>query len=162
MPATTHTPHLHNDADRFFNEVALEAGISFDEAREAADAVIEALAKRLSADRLTQLLGQLSHELREELQPAVPANEPADLPAAAEGQAAETAEETTAAGPASLLEFEDIRIERLEQATQAAIDALHALVEDLEELPSEEPHPERITKAARHAHQVLLEAWRRD
>ncbi|WP_037070187.1 DUF2267 domain-containing protein [Pseudonocardia acaciae] len=50
------------------------------------------------------------------------------------------------------------RLESVEHATQAALEALGTLVRGLEELPADEPRPERISTAARRAHAVLLEA----
>jgi hypothetical protein len=48
------------------------------------------------------------------------------------------------------------RIDLVEQKLDTVLEAMRALIRGLEELPSDEPHPERVTAAARRAHQILL------
>lgn len=126
------------DAEQFFITVAQDARLSADEAKQAIPAVTAALALRCSPGQLDHLFAQLPGQLRDLLAPATTPNQ----------------------SVAEAKPGHDERIEHLEHATQAALDALRSLVEGLEELPTEEPQPHRITAAAHHAHQILLEASR--
>ncbi|BFV55388.1 hypothetical protein KCMC57_up04920 [Kitasatospora sp. CMC57] len=48
------------------------------------------------------------------------------------------------------------RVELLEARVQALGQAIHALIQGLEEIPDQEPDPERPARAARLAHELLL------
>ncbi|MEU9045699.1 MULTISPECIES: hypothetical protein [unclassified Kitasatospora] len=48
------------------------------------------------------------------------------------------------------------RVELLEAQVQALGQAIRALIQGLEEIPDQEPDPERPARAARLAHELLL------
>ncbi|MGW2250947.1 hypothetical protein ACWCXH_12180 [Kitasatospora sp. NPDC001660] len=48
------------------------------------------------------------------------------------------------------------RVELLEAQVQALGQAIRALIQGLEDIPDQEPDPERPARAARHAHELLL------
>lgn len=128
------------DAEQFLIAVVKEAKVSPAEARKAIAAVTVALAGCCSPGQLDHLLVQLPGPLRELLDPAGagPAVAPAELPAAVRW-----------------LEVDE-RIGRVEREVGATVEALRALLHGFEERPSEETRPERLSAAARHAHQILL------
>ena len=130
------------DADEFCTRIARDTGISLGEARDAAPAVTAALALRCSPGQVDHLLAQLPTGLRTLLTP-VGEVEPSDI--AADVRAAVV----PARGPAR-------RIDEVEQQLDTLVDAVRALVRGLEELPVDEPRPERVAAAARRAHQILL------
>ncbi|GAA2243986.1 MULTISPECIES: hypothetical protein [Kitasatospora] len=70
-----------------------------------------------------------------------------------------TTQQTPAAGPhppGRDLESAVERLETLEARVQALGQAIRALIQGLEEIPDQEPDPERPARAARQAHELLL------
>lgn len=124
------------DADQFLAAIAQEATISLADARHAAAVVTAALQQRCSPGQIDHLLAQLPGPLRDLLAP--PGRQTVtDVPGKPPGSDA-------------------ARLERIEQNVEIIADALSALLHGLQEHPSEELRPERITLAVHRAHQVLL------
>lgn len=131
------------DAEQLVLTVAQEANLSLADARTAIPSVTEALAQRCAPGQLDHLFAQLPAPIRALLRPSTPT------------AAAPTARTTRQPAPAA-------RLDHIEHSTQAAVEALGALVRGLEELPADEQHPQRISTAARRAHEILLEAAARE
>ncbi len=143
----SHVP-VKYDADQFLLTIAQEARISLDEARRFAPAVTAALIRRCSPGQIEHVLSQLPAPLRQLLTPGGQA-EPSGATARDACAAAAPEGSPQSDGDAD-------RIDLVEQKLDTVLEAMRALIRGLEELPSDEPHPERVTAAARRAHQILL------
>jgi uncharacterized protein (DUF2267 family) len=148
MPS--HVP-VKYDADQFLLTLAQDARISLDEARRAAPAVTAALVRRCSPGQIDHVLAQLPAPLRQLLAPAAQAQ-----PSEATAKETRAAAAPTEGPPLSRSNRQADRFDDVEQKLDTVLDAVRTLIRGLEEHPSEEPHPERVTAAARRAHQILL------
>ena len=134
-------------ADQFLLMIAQDARISLDEARRLAPAVTAALIRRCSPGQIEHVLFQLPAPLQQLLTPVGQA-EPSGA----------TARDARAAASEGSPQSDSVadRIELVEQKLDTVLEAVRTLIRGLEELPSDEPHPQRVTSAAHRAHQILL------
>jgi uncharacterized protein (DUF2267 family) len=139
--------------EEYQQRFAYEARIPLGDVPHTARTVAAALNRHLSPGHLDTVLAQLPHGLRDMMDPA--------QAEAATGspQAADTAPAggTPQAGAASA-ESVDERLARLDATVEVLVDALRTLTSGLEDVPTEEVSPDRGTRAARLAHEILLTA----
>jgi uncharacterized protein (DUF2267 family) len=138
------------DAEQFLVTVAQEARISIADARHAAAAVTAALHQRCSPGQLDHLLAQLPGHIRELLTSG------AGAPVSERPGAAGVSHVAEAQRPDEAQGLDDARLARMERDIATIADAFRALLRGLEEHPSDEPQPQRLTEAAHRAHQMLL------
>jgi uncharacterized protein (DUF2267 family) len=143
------------DAEQLLTSVAQDVGGPVSRARDAVAAVTAGLAELTSPDQVDHVLATLPDDIRGILAPAGGRHHLAspDRPAApVTAPAPRTAPDASTGVGASL----DTRVANLERELQVAIDALSELVQALEERPTNEPEPDRLSVGARRAHQILL------
>ncbi|SFK96561.1 DUF2267 domain-containing protein [Geodermatophilus ruber] len=140
-----HQVPVRYDPGRFTAALAQEALIPEPRARTAAAQVTAAFEELTSTDQIDHLVAQLPAGLRDVLRPVPPPRgstegEPPDRPAG------------EAAGGGSA----EARLAAVERELRVLADALRALVDGLEERPSDEPRPPAVAQVARRMHQILL------
>lgn len=136
-------------SDEFVDRFATEANIPADDVRRTAARVSLVMQAKLAPGQLDHALAQLPGWLRDIVAGVGAGEQPSGGHAEAAGEAA-----GDAAGEAA----DEVRIGRVEEQVSALADALRTLVHGLQDRPDVEPDEQRVAKAARQAHEMLLAA----